>query len=239
MPRTLVAVCTYNERENLPSLVDAIHVALPDADVLVVDDNSPDGTGVWADERAAADARLQVIHREGKLGLGSATFAAMRHAIEHDYEVVATLDADWSHPPERLPALLELLERHDVGIGSRYVAGGKIVGWPWRRHFLSRLVNAAARVMLRLPTRDSSGAFRVYRVEVLRGLDFSAMYATGYAYLEEILWRLKGRGAKFGEVPITFTERRAGQSKIDRGEVVAAARLLLRLGAAEWFGRRP
>lgn len=239
MPRTLVAVCTYNERENLPPLVDAIHVALPDTDVLVVDDNSPDGTGDWADERAAVDPQLRVIHREGKLGLGSATFAAMRHAIENDYEVIATLDADWSHPPERLPAILSRLDDHEVAIGSRYVAGGKIVGWPWRRHLLSWLVNAAARVMLWLPTRDSSGAFRAYRVETLRGIDFDAMHATGYAYLEEILWRLKRGGATFAEVPITFTERRAGASKINRGEVLAAAKLLVRLGVAEWFGRRP
>ncbi|MEN0110606.1 MAG: polyprenol monophosphomannose synthase [Planctomycetota bacterium] len=238
MPRTLVAVATYNEIENLPSLVDAIEGALPDADVLVVDDNSPDGTGRWADERAAADPRVGVIHREGKLGLGSATFAAMRHAIDAGYDAIATLDADWSHPPGRLPALLGLLDSADVAVGSRYVPGGRIVGWPWKRHVASRLVNATARWLLRLPTRDSSGAFRAYRVEVLRGVDLSGMRGTGYAYLEEILWRLKRREATFAETPITFTERRAGASKINRGEAVAAIRLLLRLGWAEWTGGR-
>jgi len=236
MPRTLVAIATYNEIENLPSLVEAVEQTLPDADVLVVDDNSPDGTGRWADERAAADPRLAVIHREGKLGLGSATFAAMRRAIDDRYDVVCTLDADWSHPPDRLPALVGLLEGADVAIGSRYVAGGRIVGWPWRRHAASRVVNAAARLLLRLPTRDSSGAFRAYRVEKLRELDFDRMRGTGYAYLEEILWRLRRRGARMAEAPITFTERRAGSSKINRAEALAAVRLLLRLGWAEWFG---
>lgn len=243
-PHTLVAVATYNERENLPSLVDAIEAALPGADVLVIDDNSPDGTGAWANERAAADPRVRVIHREGKLGLGSATFVAMRRAIDEGYDIVCTLDADWSHPPERLPELVRLLAADNgqpappsVAIGSRYVAGGKIVGWPWRRHVASKLVNTAARVLLRLPTRDSSGAFRAYRVDALRGVDFGAMRGTGYAYLEEILWRLKHLGATFVELPITFTERRAGASKINGREVRSAVTLLLRIGLAEWTGK--
>lgn len=236
MSRVLVAIATYNERENLPSLVDAVEAALPAADVLVVDDNSPDGTGRWADDRAAEDPRVRVIHRAGKLGLGSATFEAMRLAIAEGYDAVCTLDADWSHPPERLPDLVGLLERVDVAIGSRYVAGGRIEGWPWRRHVASRVVNLAARVLLRLSTRDCSGAFRAYRVEKLRELDFDAMRGSGYAYLEEILWRLKQRGTTFGEVPITFTERRAGASKINRSEALQAVHLLLRFGATEWLG---
>lgn len=236
--KILVAVATYNERENLPSLVDAIESALPGADVLVIDDNSPDGTGDWADERAASDCRVRVIHRRGKLGLGTATFAAMRRGIDEGYDIVCTLDADWSHPPEKLPELVALLNDcgADVAIGSRYVRGGRIVGWPFKRHIASRLVNTAARVLLRLPTRDSSGAFRAYRVEVLRGLDFNSMRGTGYAYLEEILWRLKRRGATFVELPITFTERRAGASKISGREVRKAIALLFRLGLAEWTG---
>ncbi|MEQ8848197.1 polyprenol monophosphomannose synthase [Botrimarina sp.] len=235
-PRTLVAIATYNEIENLPTLVDAVQSALPEADVLVVDDASPDGTGRWADERARCDPRVEVLHRAGKLGLGSATFAAMRRAIDGGYDVVCTLDADWSHPPDRLPDLVAALARADVAIGSRYAAGGAIEGWPWRRHVMSRVVNVAAKGLLRLPVRDSSGAFRAYRVEKLRGLDFGSMRSSGYAYLEEILWRLKRLGASFAETPITFTERRAGASKINRGEASAAAGLLLRLGAQEWLG---
>lgn len=244
MTRVLVAVATYNERENLPSLVDAIRSALPDADVLVVDDNSPDGTGRWADQRAAIDPRVRVLHRPGKLGLGTATFAAMRAAIDGGYDAFCTLDADWSHPPEKLPDLLALLAPTpdgsggaSVAIGSRYVAGGRIVGWPRRRRLASRLVNLAARVLLRLPTRDSSGAFRAYRVGALRALDLGSMRGAGYAYLEETLWRLRRQGATFAETPITFTERRAGASKVSVAEALRAGSLLLRIGAAEWLGR--
>lgn len=235
---TLVAIATYNELENLPSLVDAVLTALPEADLLVVDDNSPDGTGHWAAERAANDERVSVIHREGKLGLGTATLTAMRHAIERDYEVVATMDADWSHPPDRLPTLVALLDGADVAVGSRYCPGGKIEGWPLRRRLASRLVNKGARWLMRLPTRDSSGAFRAYRVEALRRIDLGAMRCHGYAYLEEILWRLKRSGARFDEAPITFTERRAGASKINAREALAAVGIMLRLGAAEWFGSK-
>jgi dolichol-phosphate mannosyltransferase len=238
-PRILVAIATYNERENLPSLVDAIEAALPSADVLIIDDNSPDGTGNWTNERAAIDPRVRVIHRAGKLGLGTATFAAMRVAIDEGYDIVCTLDADWSHPPEKLPELVALLKDNGptVTIGSRYVRGGRIEGWPFKRHVASKLVNSAARVLLRLPTRDCSGAFRAYCVEALRGIDFDSMRGTGYAYLEEILWRLKRQGATFVELPITFTERRAGASKINGREVRKAIALLFRLGLAEWTGR--
>ncbi len=240
-PRLLVAIATYNERENLPSLVDAIEEALPEADLLVVDDKSPDGTGQWADERATTDERLIVLHREGKLGLGSATFAAMIYARDNRYDLLATLDADWSHPPDRLPELVECVNEDqanpcDVAIGSRYCHGGTIVGWPLRRHIASRMVNLAARLLLRIPVHDASGAFRVYRMETLGEFDFKSMQGTGYAYLEEILWRLKQRGATFSEVPITFTERREGHSKINHKEVFSAISLLFRLGLAEWFG---
>lgn len=235
-PRILVAIATYNELENLPSLVEAVKQHLPSADLLVVDDNSPDGTGEWADGYSAEDPRLSVLHRTGKLGLGTATFAAMRHAIDNDYQIVATLDADWSHPPDRLPALIELLGENDVAIGSRYVEDGRIEGWPLRRRVASKLVNSAARLFLRLPVRDASGAFRAYRTEVLKPIDFGSLRGTGYAYLEEILWRLKRQGARIAEAPITFSERRAGASKINSKEAAAAAALLLRLGMAEWFG---
>lgn len=238
-PNILVAIATFNERDNLPSLIDAIEAALPTADVLVIDDNSPDGTGDWAKERAASDPRVRIIHRSGKLGLGTATFAAMRVAIDEGYDIVCTLDADWSHPPETLPELVALLKEKGptVAIGSRYVRGGRIEGWPLKRHLASKLVNSAARVLLRLPTRDCSGAFRAYRVDALHGIEFDSMRGTGYAYLEEILWRLKRRGATFVELPITFTERRAGASKINGREVRKAIALLFRLGFVEWTGR--
>jgi dolichol-phosphate mannosyltransferase len=161
----------------------------------------------------------------------------MRLAIDGGYDAVCTLDADWSHPPALLPKLVGLLDTADVAVGSRYARGGGIEGWPLRRHVASRLVNFAARWMLWLPTSDSSGSLRAYRIDALRKLDLGAMECPGYAYLEEILWRLKRTGATFAEASFTFTDRRAGQSKINRREVTAAARLLLKLGARTWFGR--
>jgi dolichol-phosphate mannosyltransferase len=226
----LVALATYNEIETLPTLLAAIHTHVPVAHVLVVDDNSPDGTGSWCDDYARANSWFTVRHRAGKLGLGSATWAAMRHAIERGYDVVATLDADWSHPPDRLPALVEATADADVAIGSRYCPGGSIEGWGAARRAVSALMNRATGLVLGLPVRDASGAFRAYRVEVLKQLDFDALTADGFAYLEEILWRLHKRGARFAEVPIRFADRRAGASKVHAGEALGKAQLLARLG---------
>jgi dolichol-phosphate mannosyltransferase len=227
--RTLVALATYNEVGNLPGLVDEVLRVLPAAEILVVDDNSPDGTGCWCDERAASEPRLHCLHRRGKLGLGSATLEAIRFALARDYDVFVTLDADWSHDPAYLPALVAATERADVVIGSRYVAGGAIEGWPWHRRVLSRSINALDRVALRLPVRDSSGAFRAYRVAKLRELRLEQIRSGGYAYLEEILWHLDRLGATFAEVPITFRQRRAGESKINLREAVGKLGTILRL----------
>ena len=228
-PRTLVVLATYNEIENLPGLVEAVLAVLPAADVLVVDDNSPDGTGRWCDERAAVEPRLKCLHRSGKLGLGSATIAGFRHALDNNYEVVATLDADWSHDPQYLPELVAATAHADVAIGSRYVAGGTIEGWPAHRRVMSRVVNRLSRVMLRLPIHDTSGAFRAYRVAKLRTIKMDNLRATGYAYLEEILWHLAQQNATFAEVPITFRERRAGHSKINLQEAAGKIGTLIRL----------
>lgn len=230
-PRTLVALATYNEVENLPTLVDAILRELPEADVLVVDDNSPDGTGRWCDERAADEPRIRCLHRRAKLGLGSATLAAIRYACEHDYTVFVTLDADWSHDPRHLRELVRATERADVAIGSRYCAGGAIDGWPWGRRVLSRAVNAMSRRLLRLPVRDTSAAFRAYRVAKLREIELDRIQSRGYAYLEELLWHLARAGATFAEVPITFGRRRAGRSKINLREAAGKIITIGKLGA--------
>ena len=228
-PRTLVALATYNEVENLPGLVAEILGVLPAADVLVVDDNSPDGSGRWCDERAAVEPRLHCLHRAAKVGLGSATLDAVRHALANGYEVIVTMDADWSHDPVHLPELVAATAHADVAIGSRYVEGGAIEGWPRYRRVLSRAINRLSRAVLRLPIRDTSGAFRAYRVAKLRELDLGQVRATGYAYLEEILWHLARADATFAEVPITFHERRAGRSKIHLGEAAAKVGTLIRL----------
>lgn len=229
MPRTLVALATYNEIENLPDLVDAILRVLPAAEVLVIDDNSPDGTGRWCDERAAVEQRLNCMHRPGKLGLGSATLAGARWAIDNGYDLFVTMDADWSHDPQYLPVLVSAAGNADVAIGSRYCPGGAIEGWPLHRRLASRMMNGLSRLVLRLPIHDMSGAFRVYQVSALQRIDLSQIAATGYAYLEEILWHLHRGGATFAEVPITFRDRRAGKSKINFREAVAKLRVLLRL----------
>lgn len=232
MSRYLVATATYNEMENLPDLVQKIRENLPGADILVVDDGSPDGTGEWADRRAREDARFFLIERGSKQGLGTAVLDAFRFSLEGRYDYLVNLDADFSHPPEMIPRLVEIAEREkiDVVIGSRYVRGGKVIGWPLRRKVMSRGINLFARLVLRLPTKDNSGAMRCYRVETLRQLDFSLIRSRGYSFFEEILFRLKGVGATFREVPITFTDRVRGSSKINRKEAVRALWLLLRIG---------
>jgi dolichol-phosphate mannosyltransferase len=202
--RVLVVLATYNEIENLPGLVDAIEQALPDADILVIDDNSPDGTGRWCDERAVADGRLHCLHRKAKEGLGSATLVGLRWALEREDEVVVTMDADWSHDPQYLPELVKGAESADVAIGSRYCVGGAIEGWPIYRRVVSRAMNGLTRLALRTPIRDASGAFRAYRSTALRRIDLSQVQATGYSYLEEIVWHLYRAGCTFVEVPITF-----------------------------------
>ena len=240
--KTLVTVATYNEIENLPRLVEEIFRVAPEVDLLVIDDNSPDGTGRWCDEQAAGDPRIRCLHREGKLGLGTATVAGMRYAVEQGYRQVLNMDADFSHHPRYLPALLAGMEPEegppvDVMIGSRYVPGGGIEGWPWRRHFMSKGVNLYARWLLGLKPGDCSGAFRCYRTELLARVDFEAVRSRGYSFQEEILWHLKRLGARFGETPIVFVDRQHGSSKINSKEALAALWIILALGVRNLVGR--
>ncbi len=225
----LVALATYNEIENLPSLVDAIHAELPLADVLVVDDNSPDGTGKWCEEFTKSHDWFTHLPRTGKLGLGTALAAALQYGVERDYWAVITLDSDWSHPPEKLPELVAAAESADVVIGSRYCPGGAIEGWPTRRRIASRMINSLTRVLVGIPLSDCSGNYRLYTTQLLKQLDWDQLHAEGYAYLEEILWHLQRHAARFAEVPITFAERRAGHSKINLSEVIGAGKTLMRL----------
>ncbi len=237
---TLVTLATYNEIENLPRLVGEILAVAPRADILVIDDNSPDGTGAWCDATAAGEPRLKCLHRPGKLGLGTAIIAGMQYAIDHGYRYVLNMDADFSHHPRHLPAMLAGMDPADgpavdVMIGSRYIVGGAIEGWPWGRHLMSRTVNAYARLLLGLRAKDCSGAFRCYRTALLERVDFSAIRSRGYSFQEEILWHLKRLGARFGETPITFTDRRQGVSKINSREAFSALGIILALGARNWL----
>lgn len=237
-PRILVTLCTYNERENIRLLVPEILRLLPAAKVLVIDDNSPDGTGRVADELAAADGRVNALHRAGKKGLGAATLAGFREAIARGYDFVLNMDADFSHDPAHLPALVDCMQRADVAIGSRYIPGGGIDGWGVGRHFMSRGINWYARLLLGLPTRDNSGAFRCYRVAKLAEIDLDRVRARGYAFQEEILFHCRRAGCRFEETPIVFRERRFGDSKINWRESAAALWIILRLGLKNLAGRR-
>ena len=215
----LVALATYNEIDNLPSLVPAIRQQLPMADILVVDDKSPDGTGQWCDLWATQHSWFQAIHRSGKQGLGTAARVAIDFAIDRNYQWLVTMDADWSHDPQSLPALLEASNHCDVVIGSRYCDGGKIEGWPWHRRLISRLLNKASCTLLKLPVHDASGQFRAYRVARLIELPGDQLRSSGYSYLEELLWYLKHTAATFQEIPIVFRDRRAGRSKANFHEL--------------------
>jgi len=230
-PRFLVSLATYNERENFPTLTAQIFAVAPDVEILVVDDSSPDGTADWVAEQMQTDTRFKLLKRSGKLGLGSAVLAAMDYAIQNDYDFLINMDADMSHPPRFLPALRAKVEEgFDVVIGSRYISGGGVKGWPLSRHLMSRAINLYARVLLGLKTRDNSGSFRCYRVTLLRRLDPETILSKGYSFFEEILFRLNKLGGTFAEVPITFEERRSGQSKLNIKEVFRALGLLLRIG---------
>jgi dolichol-phosphate mannosyltransferase len=240
--KTLVTVATYNEMENLPQLVEEVFRYAPQVDLLAIDDNSPDGTGQWCEQRRAEDPRVACLHRQGKLGLGTAIIAGMKYAIEHGYKYALNMDADFSHQPKYLPALLAGMDPPgrppvDVMIGSRYIPGGGVEGWPIKRHLMSRGVNLYARFLLGLSPKDCSGGFRCYRTELLAKLDFSEIRSRGYSFQEEILWRLKRLGARFGETPIIFVDRRRGTSKIDSGEALAAVKIILALGVQNLLRR--
>jgi dolichol-phosphate mannosyltransferase len=227
-----VSLATFNERDNLAELIAAIHAELPRADVLVIDDNSPDGTGELADDLSRRDDRVHVLHRPGKLGLGTAILTAMRYAMDGDYDLLLNLDADFSHPPRYLPALVAGMRDHDVMIGSRYIPGGGTRDWPWTRELMSRAVNVFVRFVLRLPVRDASGGFRCYRVAKLREAHLERVRSRGYSFQQEVLFRCHRAGCRIGETPIVFENRRAGRSKVSLCESVRS------LGMLGWLGVR-
>ena len=220
--RVLVIIPTYNEADNLPVIVSRLRSAVPGADVLVADDNSPDGTGDIADGLAAADAQIHVLHRAGKEGLGKAYLAGFAWALDHGYDVVVEMDADGSHQPEELPRLLDALEHADLVLGSRWVPGGAVVNWPSSRKALSKGGSLYTRLALGIRTRDATGGYRAFRAQTLRDLDLGSVESNGYCFQVDLLWRALQRGKVVREVPITFVERTSGQSKMSR-KIVAEA----------------
>lgn len=235
-PRILICLATYNERANLAALVREIRAVVPWAGVLIIDDNSPDGTGQLADELAQADRHIHVLHRPGKLGLGTAILAAMRYAMDQGYDLLVNMDADFSHHPRYLPNLLAGMAEHDVMIGSRYIRGGGSVHWPWTRRLLSQAVNLLVRFSMRLPAHDTSGGYRCYRVAKLRQTDLEHLLSAGYSFQQEVLYRCRKAGCRLGETPILFENRRAGASKVNPREAVGSTAALLRLGVRALFG---
>ena len=237
---TTIVVPTYNERENLPKLVDAVMRLDSGFRLIIVDDNSPDGTGAIADDLAATwPGRIDVLHRPGKQGLGPAYVAGFRKALAGDATLIGTMDADLSHPVDRLPALIAATDRADLAIGSRYIPGGGSVGWPLPRRVLSRFGGLYARTVLGVPISDLTGGFKIYRRATLEHLDLDHLRADGYGFQIECTWRVIRRGGTVVEVPIVFVDRVAGKSKLSRRIVGEAALLVWRLRFAGSGQRAP
>jgi dolichol-phosphate mannosyltransferase len=217
--RVIIVMPTYNERQNLEIMASRIRESVPDADLLVVDDNSPDGTGDLADKLVETDKHVQVMHRTEKAGLGRAYVAGFSWALERGYDIIVEMDADGSHRPEDLPRLLQALDSADAVIGSRYVPGGTVVNWPKSREFLSRGANIYNRVMLGISVRDATGGYRVYRASTLNKLDLNNIESAGYCFQIDMTLRVLQAGLKITEVPITFVERERGSSKMSNAVI--------------------
>ena len=240
--RALIIVPTYNEIDGLERIVSRIRTAVPAADLLIVDDSSPDGTGALADRLADGDDAVRVLHRAGKDGLGQAYLAGFQVALNDGYDFIVEMDADGSHDPASLPAMIALAaDGADLVIGSRWVAGGSVVNWPPLRKAISRTGNWYSGVMLRSSIRDITAGFRVFRASALRDLDLRAISSQGYCFQVEMAWRLERTGHRIAEHPITFVERESGQSKMHSGIVVEALLRVTTWGVAAALrpGTRP
>jgi dolichol-phosphate mannosyltransferase len=235
--RCMIVVPTYNERENISVLVPELLALREDLEVLVVDDNSPDGTAGAVREAAAKDGRVNLLSRPAKAGLGPAYRAGFREALSRGADVVIQMDADFSHKPEVVPRLLEEIERYDVVIGSRYLTGVNVVNWPLSRLLLSYFANVYARWVTGLPLRDCTGGFKCWRREVLEAIDLGSVQSDGYAFQIETSFLAHRKGFKTKEIPIVFEDRHSGTSKMTKAIVREAFWVVLRLGLRNLFGR--
>ncbi|MBD3367950.1 MAG: glycosyltransferase [Candidatus Eisenbacteria bacterium] len=236
--KTMVVVPTYNERENLEELIPRVLGQREGIELLVVDDGSPDGTGEYADSVAAADSRVHVLHRPGKMGLGSAYVQGFQHALTRDVDLIIQMDADFSHNPDVIPTLIDATSDYDVAIGSRYITGANVVNWPLRRLFLSYFANVYTHLITGLPLRDSTGGFKCFRREVLESIELDTIRSDGYSFQIEVNFRCWRRGFDLVEIPIVFVDRHSGTSKMSRRIVWEAMWLVWRL-MFERIWRRP
>jgi glycosyltransferase involved in cell wall biosynthesis len=227
--KKLLIIPTYDESANIRPLVKGVREHVPDMHILIIDDNSPDGTGRIADELAAQYADISVMHRPGKMGLGSAYVSGFKKGLAGGYDFICQMDADFSHDPSYWPAILKGMDNHDVMVGSRYVDGGGTKNWGLHRRILSRGSNFVARMILGINVRDCTGGFRCYRRSVLEAINPDAIFSNGYSFLEEVLFKAVKAGAAVGEAPIVFVERKHGKSKISKREIFKAMFTLVRL----------
>jgi len=234
--RVITIIPTYNELESLPLTVGRLRKAVPESDVLIADDNSPDGTGDLADSMAAEDSQIHVMHRKGKEGLGAAYIAGFRWALERDYDVIVEMDADGSHMPEQLPRLLEASAAGaDLVIGSRWVKGGEVVNWPLLRKLISRGGSFYSRTLLGLSLKDITAGYRAFKRETLQAVDFDAIESRGYGFQVDMTFRVAMLGKRIVEVPVTFVERELGDSKMSGNIVLEAMLNVTRWGlSARW-----
>jgi len=234
--KALVIIPTYKERENLTELLRQIFAQNLPLEVLIIDDNSPDGTGAVADQLAAADPRVHVMHRPSKMGLGSAYVAGFKYALERDYDAVFEMDADFSHNPDSLPEFLRELENADLVVGSRYLHGVTVVNWPLKRLILSYGANVYSRIITGIPIKDLTGGFKCFRRQVLESIDLSRVRSDGYGFQIEINFKAWRKGFRIKEIPILFVDRRAGESKMNRKIVWEAAWMVWRLRILDVLG---
>lgn len=238
MPRSLVVIPTYNEADNIPTLIPAVLSQAPDVEVLIVDDSSPDGTAAVTRKMMESDPRIHMLERKAKMGLGSAYVEGFKFAIKHSYECVFEMDADFSHSPNEIPNFLEKSERFDLVLGSRYVNGVRVLNWPIRRLILSFAANVYTRIVTGMPLHDATGGFKCFRRKVLETIDLDSVKSNGYAFQIEMSYKAWKNGFKVTEIPITFHDRRSGESKMSRDIVYEAFFMVWKLrfeALLDWF----
>jgi dolichol-phosphate mannosyltransferase len=238
--KTIVCIPTYNESENIIRMIDALHTVVPEAHILVIDDGSPDGTAGLVRQRMTSDERIHIIERAAKMGLGTAYCAGFAYALERDFELIMEMDADFSHDPKDTRRLLDEVQNADLVIGSRYIQGVNVINWPMSRLLLSWFANLYTRIITGMPIADATGGFKCFRANVLRGIDLTKIRSNGYAFQIEMNYKAWRGGARINEIPIVFTDRVSGVSKMSKNIVYEAAFLVwkLKLGTILSFGKR-